>query len=389
MNEKWGTFALGEKLSTRRNQQLGLGAAIRHYNEMSVPGIGGIWFCMPLIWSLIGIKIASEIDGLPAIRAANAIEAKVMLDAIKRGDTSNRILGRQKLPRQNIGKGSFKRLARANTYVTQPYRQACAQPLIEFGLVTSNSARFNSFALTDRGEALLSPFEKPIRRLSNWVKGHTPTGDFTSMIAPESTLPEETVALLTRLIFNEGKGQNRRQDIQRAFENLSAGKILEGEIKGLSQDHVDDLKIGIALVRLRELGVKVLDRAEDILRRKLDHREPVELGLDAALKSETLLDAINALQNPGGGLADIATGGTHGEIQPFLRDCQQQDQILLQLVKRDKSVLQLRDGKIVPGPAFDPPRPDSSIEETQTAQFAPELPRLQRFHSLINDLGGV
>jgi hypothetical protein len=389
MNEQWGTFALGEQLSTRRNQQLGLGAAIRHYNEMSVPGIGGIWFCMPLIWSLIGIKIASEIDGLPAIRTANAIEAKVMLDAIGRGDTSNRILGRQKLPRQDIGRGSFKRLARANTYVTQPYRQACAQPLMEFGLVASNSARFNSFTLTDRGEAFLSPFDKSIRNLASWAKGNTRRDDFTSTIAPESALPEEAVALLTRLIFNEGKGQHRRQDIQSAFENLSAEEILGGEIKGLSQDHIKDLRIGIALVRLRDLGVEVLDRAEDILRRKRDHREPVELDPDAALKSDELRDAVNALQHPNGGLAGIANGGTHEEIQPFLRECEQQDRILFQLVKRDKSVLQLRDGKIVPGPAFDPPRPSSGIQETQTSQFAPELPRLQRFHSLINDLGSL
>ncbi len=185
MNEQWGTFALGEQLSTRRNQQLGLGAAIRHYNEMSVPGIGGIGFCMPLIWSLIGIKIASEMDGLPAIRAANAIEAKVMLDAIRRGNESNRILGRQKLPRQDIGEGSFKRMARANTYVTQPYQQACAQPLMEFGLVASNSARFNSFALTERGEAFLSPFEKPIRNLKSWAQGRAVKGDFTSKITPD------------------------------------------------------------------------------------------------------------------------------------------------------------------------------------------------------------
>lgn len=389
MNEKWGTFALGEQLSTRRNQQLGLGAAIRHYNEMSVPGIGGISFCMPLIWCLIGIKIASEIDGLPAIRAANAVEAKVMVDAIRRETGSRRIKGRQKLSGQEVGKGSFKKLARANTYVTQTYRQGCAQPLMEFGLVASNSARFNSFVLTERGQALLSPFKKTTERVENWAKGRLPAGDFTSTIAPDSALPEETASFLNRLIFNEGKGQYRRQDIQSAFESLSAEEILGGDIESLSRDHIEDLRIGIALVRLRELGVQILDRAEDILRRKRDHREPVELDVDIALKSEPLLDAINSLQNPTDDLVEIANSGTHGEIHPFLRDCHQQDRVLLQLVKRDRSVLQLRDGKIVPGPAFYRPRLDSSTEEEQPTQFAPELPRLRRFHSLVSDLKGV
>ena len=384
MHESWGTFALGESLSSRRSQQLGLGAAIRHYNELSVPGIGGIWFAMPLIWSLIGIKIMSSVNGLPAIRVANAIEAKVMLEAIENGDSSNRILGRQKLPRQDISGGTFERMARANTYVTQPYRQACAQPLLEFGLVKSNTARFNSFEMTDRGETLLDPFASTVNLLTQWVKGKACKRNVTSSISPNSPLPKRTAAVLQNLILKVGEKSQRRRNIHGAFETLTSADILSGRISNLETEHVNDLKVGLALVRLRDLAIAVLNCVEDKLRENRDHGKPLKVSM--TVRSKNLDRALNALHQPQDDLISIVSAGNHPDIKSFLRACEDKKRILQELVNRDKSVLLLRDGQVVPGPAFDPPRPNNEPKEVLPNELAPELPRLQRFRSLIDDL---
>ena len=56
----WGTFAPDQVGQTRRPQTLELAAAVRHYNERSVLGLGGLWFGMPVAWSLLGMSLFEE-----------------------------------------------------------------------------------------------------------------------------------------------------------------------------------------------------------------------------------------------------------------------------------------------------------------------------------------
>lgn len=47
----WGILAPDTVVSQRRQQNLGLAAAVRHFNDRAVPGIGGMWFPMPILCS--------------------------------------------------------------------------------------------------------------------------------------------------------------------------------------------------------------------------------------------------------------------------------------------------------------------------------------------------
>ena len=84
MSVQWGTFAPDSAPSYRRLQTLGLTVAIRHYNDRSVPGLGGLSFGMPIAWSLLGVWLAEEIGNqVRPLSCANAIEAAVMVQALK------------------------------------------------------------------------------------------------------------------------------------------------------------------------------------------------------------------------------------------------------------------------------------------------------------------
>lgn len=50
MTEAWGILQPDDIPSAQRLRSLGLARAIRHFNERAVPGMGGLWFAMPLIW---------------------------------------------------------------------------------------------------------------------------------------------------------------------------------------------------------------------------------------------------------------------------------------------------------------------------------------------------
>ena len=73
----WGILAPDTILSQRRQQNLGLASAVRHFNDRSVPGLGGMWFPMPLLWSVLAVSIAEEL-GVSALPVGNAVEALMM-----------------------------------------------------------------------------------------------------------------------------------------------------------------------------------------------------------------------------------------------------------------------------------------------------------------------
>ena len=61
----------------RRQQDLGLRRAVVSFNDRAVPGLGNLWFSMPVAWALLGLKIAAD-RNLNAVTVTNAIEALAM-----------------------------------------------------------------------------------------------------------------------------------------------------------------------------------------------------------------------------------------------------------------------------------------------------------------------
>src|SRR5580700_10345534 len=75
----WGLLGPSTLHSERRTRTLGLGAAVRTFNDLAVPGLGGVWFGKQLLLATLGVAIAERArdSGKRAqnIEVTNAVEA--------------------------------------------------------------------------------------------------------------------------------------------------------------------------------------------------------------------------------------------------------------------------------------------------------------------------
>ena len=150
MEDIWGLLGPDSVESSRRTRTLGLGASVRLFNDLAVPGIGGVWYAKQLMLATLGVSVAEQARKLGAkvqnVEVANAIEAlacRLAFDSNK-WNRDARLRGNSKLQ----GKGDdlrFSRVRQRNFYVTQPMRMAMVQALPALGLVETDSTRFNAF----------------------------------------------------------------------------------------------------------------------------------------------------------------------------------------------------------------------------------------------------
>ena len=123
MGMHWGMSSPDQVASMRRQQTLGLGSPVRHYNDCAVPGMGGLWYGMPMAWSLLGIWLVEEL-GLRPLPSANAVEALSMTRALAAGGAHiYRGSGRQKL----AGGRTIASVRSARAAPTSPSRGAWAR----------------------------------------------------------------------------------------------------------------------------------------------------------------------------------------------------------------------------------------------------------------------
>ena len=148
----WGLLGPETLASERRTRTLGLGATVRSFNDLAVPGLGGVWFGKQLLLATLGVAIAERVrnSGKRAqnIEVANAVEALACWLALDSTGWKRdpRLRGALKL----FGKNdlSFATVSKRSFYVTQPMRQATVQPLRALGVVESSGERFNAFKCT-------------------------------------------------------------------------------------------------------------------------------------------------------------------------------------------------------------------------------------------------
>lgn len=385
--EAWGILRPDDIPSARRLQSLGLIRAIRRFNEKAVPGMGGLWFAMPLIWSMLGISVGRKLERRP-IEAANAVEAlamKLALDGAD-GEVDPRVRGRRNLPR--VG-WTFEVLRKPGAYVTQPFRQTCAQPLVTLGLVEGTSARFNSFRLTDEGERLLAPLSAVRSEIEKWAGGSKRIDwDIISAILPTAKLPDTICKEFTRRIYSDGPEADRRKAVRDVGKLLTSDDILSTAPEGLAADHLIDLKGGIATVRLRMAALSLLGAVEDrIARRREDGLTPAipltEAGLDSAIRKKMAACVDEAKR-----AAPHIGAAREPESLAFLRECETEDRLLQRLARRDGVVIVLRNEELAPGPAFGA----AAVLEDDAAPAAsgvPELPRIANLLALTDDLAGA
>lgn len=388
----FGILAPDTVISLRRQQSLGLAASVRHFNDRTVPGLGGMWFPMPLLWSVLAIDIAEEL-GRPALPVGNAVEALMMRHA-KQGPVDRRIRGARKM--HGLTDWSFQNLTRRGTYVVQPIRMAMVQPLVALGFV--RGSRYGAFRIHDAGRQMLAlPVMQECRALlANWARGGRPHGlsDLSAQLSPVAKVPPGVRKLIrARLLDGEDPSAARRRNLVALGTGPSTTQLQNPEpLPGIEAAHWTDLRAGAAFIDLRDAALRVLSRIEQVLLQRRDANRPARLSLqDAQQEAETDLENLRRIAETFGGRIEAAD-------EPLSRAFLAQiltlspDRLLQVLAERDGTVVIRRGDHLALGPAAgDPVASDDADVGSQPindAAFAPQLFRLYNLHCLAAELQG-
>ena len=391
----WGMFSPDQVASARRQQTLGLGSAVRHYNDRAVPGLGGLWYGMPVAWSLLGIFIAEELKKRP-LPSANAVEALSMFGALEAGGNHiDRGLGRRKLASRNDC--SFGALSARGAYVTQPRRMGTVQPLEQLGFVQPSPQRFNLYRLSSLGEEFLKSFGAEKVALLSWAEGSRPPKVKT--LWPSAQLPRAAAGLLDKQLrqFGSGNDAARRCALLNSSPDAlsSVLPLLESRPQGrIDSAHWADLRSGIALVQLRAAAVGLLARVEQfVIASPKNSLEPDEVVKPLEVKAELALLCAAARTM----LAEPDTS-PDGVAHEFARLCSAAPvAVVLELARRDGAVLRvLANGRLGLGSAGGATKAinDEDVDGDGDAEagtagplLIPELPRIANLYKLAADLG--
>lgn len=404
----WGVLARDHAGITRRTRGLGLGAAVRIFNELAVPGLGGIWFARPLAWAILGIKLAREHD-LSSIEVANAIEALACWHG--RAERDPRVRGRRKMGGVGSRFVAFSEASRPGFYVTQPFRQATVIPLPAFGLVKSESHRFSAFELTDEGESLLQhafgkfrPNNRSVEaELSRWIDGEQGihTDPMRKALSPREDLPLTAREFLRERLECHGEGALRRTAVLRWLRTLNSEKAPGWKTRpaGIDHSHWGHLRAGGSFFRLRDAALEALDGAE------YEVRVGGKLGLEAVDRDpiRRLMSALNVrAQNF---LKECPAPFGAKEAESFAHELvnAQPSDALRCLVNRDQRRLVMRGDIVIPGLDFPRNAPvlNNGNEDASEGEEGPEAPinrllrlpegisgRVRALHLLDLDLAG-
>lgn len=389
----WGILAPDTVISQRRQQNLGLAAAVRHFNDRAVPGLGGMWFPMPLLWSVLAVSIAEEL-GRPALPVGNAVEALMMRGA-KEGAADRRVRGARKM--QGLTDWSFQNLSRRGTYVVQPIRMAMVQPLVALGFV--RGSRYGAFRIHDAGRQMLALPEMQKRRdlLARWVRGEKPHGleDLSKQLSPLAQVPEDRVRKLirARLLDGDDPGATRRRNLVALGTGPSTAQLGSPDpLPGIDPAHWIDLRAGAAFMDLRDAALKVLDCIEQVLLQRRDANLPARLSpQEAEGEAGSVIGNLCQIAEALGARIDAAAEPVSRDFLAEIRSLPPAS-LLQALAKRDGTVVAWRGEQLALGPAAGASvvndEGDADTRPVRDAAFAPQLFRLYNLHCLATELEG-
>jgi hypothetical protein len=348
-----------------------LGATVRSFNDLAVPGLGGVWFGKQLLLSTLGVAIAERVrnSGKRAqnIEVTNAVEALACWLALDSNGWRRdpRLRGALKL----FGKKdrSFATVSKRSFYVTQPMRQATVQPLRALGVVESSGERFNAFRCTEHGEAFIDeacaafrPHKRSVLdHLVMWAKGiHDDVGNSSELrkaLSPLEPMSQRAREFLhERIVQGTSTEASRRRkalDWVEALRDKTQQQIAIDTKPTMVDDlHWRDLRAGALFFAARDAAIALLDQIESLIGIAADRR----MSLDATLP-ESVVDKVKALREHAQTfLHDDYDPSPVGEATIFCRECIEQNnaRLLERLLLREGHVLQLRGRDILPGVAF-------------------------------------
>ena len=366
----WGLLGPETLASERRTRTLGLGATVRSFNDLAVPGLGGVWFGKQLLLAALGVAVAERVrdSGKRAqnIDVANAVEALacwIALDSTEwRRDP--RLRGALKLSgRQDL---SFATVSKRTFYVTQPMRQATVQPLRALAMVESNGERFNAFRPTDHGAAFIAaawdtfrPHKRSVlEHLALWATGvHDDvknSWELRRALSPLEPMSESAQEFLRESIVR-GSGTDARRR-RRALEWVESLRERRRQIAWkekppmVDELHWRDLRSGALFFAARDAAIVLLDEIESHIGNAADQR----MSIDAAAP-ESVVEKLTLLR-------EHARAFLHGGYDPspareataFCGECAERADasVLERLLFREGHILRQRGRDILPGVAF-------------------------------------
>lgn len=413
----WGLLGPEFLPNSRRTRTLGLGATVRLFNDLAVPGLGGVWYGKQLLLASLGVAVAEHARGNGAkvqnIEVANAIEALACWLAFRQNNwkSDSRLRGNTKLKVKGDD-FSFKRVRQRNFYVTQPMRMATVQALPALGLAKADGTRFNAFECTDAGTAFVEqacegyrPYNRSIiDHLVQWVLGRdnrTDTDALRNALSPLTSLSDDTLPLLSERLIQGGnedsEDKRRRSNALAWVEEIRKNPEKNGwdaKPQILDDEHWHDLVAGAKLFNARDAAIAVLDAMEAHIGNKTQ-------GQSHALQTEVpeaLSHLLAALKSAAQAFLD--TKHADKEANTFCSECAQNSAsaVLRSLVVRDQHVLRLVGEVIKPGSAFRgsalPTRDDEmDVEDTPNSKKIIPLPegisyRMRNLYLLNLDLHG-
>lgn len=387
----------------RRQQDLGLRRAVVSFNDRAVPGLGNLWFSMPVAWALLGLKIAAD-RNLNAVTVTNAIEALAMKAAHSASSGAvdkavhSRVRGQRKLAL--VDDQSFASLSRRGAYVSQPLRQMLQQPLDGLGLATGG--RFATLELASDVLTLLEGKGKPLKELLDaldaWVggKGSGKKPPVADSISPLVSVPRPLAIKLRSRLFEEGRPEDlaRRRSVRDAdwLDETRADARVFAEATPrppFDAEHWRDLRAGSALLALRHKALLLLRDMEGAL---LDSRQaglPVRLTTKEAVAR--FAAQIEDLGRDAVTMAPMIEPAGETDSLAFLRLLLSADlgTVVRGLVMRDGTVLRLDGDRILPGPVGDDLRPPGAPPEEGEEDEQPDLRRLHAMRMLAAELDAV
>lgn len=398
----WGLLGPEVLSGVRRTRTLEVGAAVRSFNDLAVPGLGGVYFGKQIFLALAGVAVAEKVRqaGKPAknIETANAIEAMACWLALKGNGWKPdiRLKGSSKL--HGKSNPTFNEARRFNFYVTQPMRMSTVQTLPALGLVETASSRFNSFVCSQHGWDLIDAASQAhgsvfrqrdsFGHLVGWALGKPTTvtdkPNFYQAVAPLEPLARIARDIVRERLLQGGAQEDpylrdRRQNallwMDKIISNPTVPVVWENKPSLINDDHWRDLQSGALFFRTRDLALVALECLEDIMGNSKSKTFPL---------SETVSDDLAAALNELRKAAEDYLDMRHSDqvASKFCSECTQKDdsELLRSLVVRDDRVLRLRGDDIAPGGAFkirnrqepDPTAEDPTPETAADSDLWPE-----------------
>ncbi|NHN89111.1 hypothetical protein [Acetobacter conturbans] len=380
---RWGLLGPEQLAGSRRTRTLGLGAAVRKFNQLAVPGLGGVWFAKQLFLATLGVRIADRLrfisTNVKAIEIANAVEALACWCAFRsNGWTSDsRLRGSQKLA--GTDDLTFSRLRQPRFYVTQPMRMATVEALVDLGFVEPGSQRFNSFRCTQAGMDLIEAATAGHRPYNATVEDYLlgrakdgavirDTDNLQNALSPLIVLPPDARALVRDKLC-EGAGQNpeaaRRKNALGWVRSLDVNRPAGWEAKPaiLDANHWDDLRLGARFFAARDAAIDVLNAIEA----QMAPLAAPKLAADAAYTLSPVQMRLGTLREAAQRFLDEDKDPTEGRMATiFCRECTEGDSaaIIRNLVRRDDRVLRLVGNDVLPGGAFSR-QPEAEISDDE------------------------